>query len=116
VTKTDADAAKIGLPEKLIAPLQRVLRGYPEVRQALLFGSRAKGTNRANSDIDLCLIAPDLAFTDYLQLAATLDEQLLPYSLDLVLQHHIDNPALLEHIQRVGVVAYQSNTDATPST
>lgn len=62
-------------------------------------------THRANSDIDLCLDAPDLSFQSFLQLASVLDELVLPYSLDLILKHHIDNPDLLNHIQRVGLVA-----------
>jgi hypothetical protein len=48
-----------------------------------------------------------MSFPTYLQLAAHLDEQLLPYSLDLVLEHQIDNPDFLSHIKRVGRVVYQ---------
>lgn len=48
-----------------------------------------------------------MPFPTYLQLAGTLDELVLPYSLDLVLKDHIDNPDLLSHIKRVGVVVYQ---------
>ncbi|WP_420870156.1 nucleotidyltransferase family protein [Marinomonas arctica] len=74
------------------------------MQHAILFGSRAMGTHRANSDIDLCLDAPDLSFQSFLQLASVLDELVLPYRLDLILKHHIDNPDLLNHIQRVGLV------------
>jgi predicted nucleotidyltransferase len=69
------------------------------------------GTQRPNSDIDLCLDAPGMPFPVYLQLAGTLDELVLPYSLDLVLKDHIDNPDLLNHIQRIGVVVYQRGCD-----
>lgn len=96
-----------GLPSAIARQIQAELSRYPAVRQAILFGSRAMGTHRRNSDIDLCLDAPDLPFADFLQLAAMLDEQVLPYSLDLVLQHHIDNSDLLDHIRRVGVVVYR---------
>lgn len=96
-----------GLPVGVADQLRASLRHYPEVRQVLLFGSRAMGAHRPNSDIDLCLDAPDMSFPTYLQLASLLDEQLLPYSLDLVLKHQIDNPDFLRHIQRVGRVVYQ---------
>jgi predicted nucleotidyltransferase len=96
-----------GLPAGIAAKLQTELSRYPDIRQAVLFGSRAMGTQRPNSDIDLCLDAPDMPFPAYLQLASTLDDLVLPYSLDLVLKHHIDNPDLLNHIQRIGVVVYQ---------
>jgi hypothetical protein len=48
-----------------------------------------------------------MSFPTYLQLAAHFEEQLLPYSLVLVLKHQIDNPDFLRHIQRVGRVVYQ---------
>lgn len=96
-----------GLPAGVADQLRVSLRHYPEVSQVLLFGSRAMGTHRPNSDIDLCLDAPDMSFPTYLQLAEHLDEQLLPYSLDLVLKHQIDNPDFLSHIERVGRVVYQ---------
>lgn len=102
-----------GLPAAIALQIQAELSRYPDVRQAILFGSRALGTHRRNSDIDLCLDAPDMPFPDFLKLAAVLDEQVLPYSLDLVLKHHIDNPELLDHIQRVGVVVFgQSGSES----
>jgi uncharacterized protein len=105
-----------GLPVGTADQLRASLSHYPEVRQVLLFGSRAIGTHRPNSDIDLCLDAPDMSFPAYLRLAADLDEQLLPYSLDLVLKHQIDNPDFLGHIQRVGRVVYQKNSGETRGT
>lgn len=36
-----------------------------------------------------------------------LDNLLLPYSFDLSILADIDNPALVEHIQRVGQLLYQ---------
>jgi len=102
---TNADKLA-GLPAGIASMLQTELSQYPDVRQAILFGSRAMGTQRPNSDIDVCLDAPGMPFPTYLQLAGTLDELVLPYSLDLVLKDHIDNPDLLSHIKRVGVVVY----------
>lgn len=96
--------ALAGLPCGILEKLQAELSHYPQVQHAILFGSRAMGTYRANSDIDLCLDAPDLPFQSFLQLASVLDELVLPHSLDLILKHHIDNPDLLNHIQRVGLV------------
>ncbi len=104
MTETEAIA---GLPPVVVEQLDQVLRRYPAVRRVLLFGSRAKGTQRSNSDIDLCLEAPELAFADYLALASDLEERVFPYSLDLVLRHHIENPGFIEHIDRVGRVVYE---------
>ncbi len=44
-----------------------------------------------------------------------LDELLLPYTVDLSLFSDISNPALLDHIRRVGVVFYQKTAETTPT-
>lgn len=95
-----------GLPQAAWAALQQVLASEPLVQQALLFGSRAKGTHRPGSDIDLCLIAPSLPPHELWRLDQRIDALLLPWKVDLVLHHTIDNPDLLAHIQRVGVPFY----------
>jgi predicted nucleotidyltransferase len=38
-------------------PLLRALSGFPEIRVALLFGSRASGHPRVDSDVDLAVLA-----------------------------------------------------------
>ena len=55
------------------------------MQTALLYGSRAMGRHHSGSDVDLCLVAPSLELED------------------LQLQHCIDHPGLLAHIERVGV-------------
>ena len=72
------------------------------ITRALIYGSRAKGNYRRGSDIDIALDAPRMTYEDCLRLAATLDDLMLPWRIDLSLLHQIDNPALLEHIARVG--------------
>jgi len=103
-----ADEVMVLLPVGKSADLGRCFGRYPEIHRAVLFGSRAMGTHRANSDIDLCLDAPELPFSDFLRLSSKLEELFFPYSLDLVLRHHIDNPEFLNHIERVGVTIYEA--------
>lgn len=52
---TTATLNPTGLTPAEITQLAGVLRHHPEVRPAVLFGSRAKGCARPNSDIDLAL-------------------------------------------------------------
>ena len=49
-----------GVEASLVEPIGRVLKEYPEVKLALLFGSRAKGRERPDSDLDLALQGEDL--------------------------------------------------------
>ena len=92
-----------GLPPADSAAVLKLLKQQKGVEQVLLYGSRAMGRNHSGSDVDLCLVAPSLKLEDVLLLGAHLDDLLLPWRFDLQLQHCIDHPGLLEHIQRVGV-------------
>jgi len=79
-----------------------VLRRHPEVTEARLFGSRAKGNHRPESDVDLALWGDvdDLAAQ---AIAAELDELPLPYHYDVRPFGLIRLQALREHIERVGI-------------
>jgi predicted nucleotidyltransferase len=71
----------------------------------ILFGSRAKGTAKESSDIDLAVDGID----DELQienLAMALDDLPLPYKFDVKALSGIKNPKLKEHIERVGITIF----------
>jgi uncharacterized protein len=109
---TESLPLQFGLKPSTIEKINQVFAQYPEIEQAILYGSRAKGNYRRGSDIDLTLIG-DLSYQQLLHLETAIDDLLLPYKVDLSLYTQIDNPDLLAHIQRVGVVFYpvQSSMD-----
>ena len=92
-----------GLPKHVVENICNVFRDYPQINQVILYGSRAMGTYRPGSDIDLCLDAKPLGLTDLFSLETRIDDLMLPWKVDLSLMHSIDNPALLDHIHRVGI-------------
>jgi predicted nucleotidyltransferase len=94
-----------GLTQAEIAQLAAVLKHYPQVEQAVLFGSRAKGTARANSDVDLALYGV-LDDRTVAHIALEMDELPLPYLFDIKAFENLRNPALVEHIRRVGLPVY----------
>jgi predicted nucleotidyltransferase len=98
-----------GLPEHAVEKICGIFRDFPTIRRVILYGSRAMGTYRPGSDIDLCIEAESLGLTELLSMENRIDDLLLPWKVDLSLLHHIDNPALLDHIRRVGVTFYQSS-------
>lgn len=100
--------ANYGLSADAIEKIREILAGCPNINNGILFGSRAKGSFRPGSDIDLCLIAPTLSLTEKLGIETELDDLLLPWKIDLVLAHQITNPALLEHIEHVGIELFRS--------
>jgi len=97
---------QFGLKPDTIARINGVLAAHPEIEEAVLYGSRAKGNYRAASDIDLCLKGEALTLTQLMKIENELDDLLLPYKIDLSLHHALDNPELIDHIRRVGVVFY----------
>jgi predicted nucleotidyltransferase len=98
---------KFGLPDNTIATVRNILAQCEMIEQAILYGSRAKGNYKLGSDIDLTLIGLKLTDRMLAKIAGQLDESNIPYQVDLSIKNNIDNPNLLEHIDRVGVVFYQ---------
>lgn len=99
-----------GLSERTLTQIRQVLGQHPGVRSAVIYGSRAKGTYKTGSDIDLTLHGDTLQYEDLMAINESLDELLLPYEIDLSLFKEIDNASLREHIERVGQVLYARTT------
>lgn len=78
-----------------------------------LHGSRAKGTQKPNSDIDLALWG-DIDRMETARIAEELDELPLPFMFDIQPFESIKLEALREHIQRVGIEIYR-NPPCAPS-
>ncbi|NLY14396.1 MAG: nucleotidyltransferase domain-containing protein [Gammaproteobacteria bacterium] len=97
-----------GLPAYAIEQLRTVFRQYPDINAVILYGSRAKGNYRPNSDIDLTIQGEALDLSTLLAIENQIDDLLLPWTIDLSLMHKIDNASLVEHIERVGVPFYSA--------
>ena len=96
---------RIGLSDSELDLIRRTLSRHREVSGAVLFGSRAKGTASASSDIDLAIEGID----DELRAEAIsreLEDLPLPYRFDVKALATIRYPPLREHIARVGVRIY----------
>ena len=100
-------SAMCGLSMATIEKINAVFTVHPELTKALLYGSRAKGNYRLGSDIDLTLFGNALTHAKLGEIATQLDDLLLPYNFDISLFNQIDNPDLVDHIRRVGIVFYE---------
>jgi len=108
-------ALRTGLSEPSIEKINGVFAAHPEIEAAVLYGSRAKGNYRTGSDIDLTLKGDGLTYAHLLKIDNELDDLLLPYKIDLSLFRQIDNPALIDHINRVGVLFYAREPSDSPA-
>ena len=97
-----------GLPDRTLNTLVSIFRAYPGIREAVLYGSRAKGKYRRGSDIDLSLKTGDnFTFTDLLHIAGDFDDSDMPYFVDVSIYDRLSNLDLKAHINRVGKVLYK---------
>lgn len=96
-----------GLDHSVIARIGGVLSQFPEIDRAVIYGSRAKGTYKSGSDIDLSLVGKAITEDTLLRLENRLDDLMLPYEIDLNRFDVLQNEALIEHIQRVGRMFYE---------
>jgi hypothetical protein len=103
-----------GLTEKTVAQIIDVLAGFPEVEKALLFGSRAKGTYRRGSDIDLALIGGNLNWQTAGRIDSALDDLPLPHRFSLIVFGSSTDPEVAAHIRRVGIPLFEREA-ATPA-
>lgn len=89
-----------GVAPVVIAKLRRTFERTPGLMRVWIFGSRARGDHRQESDIDLAVDAPDLNAQAFSRLNAAIEDLGLIYRVDVVrLQDDLD-PAFRENIER----------------
>ena len=96
-----------GLKDTHIEKIQSVFANYGNIDKAILYGSRAKGNYRNGSDIDLTLVGENLDLSTLLKIENELDDLLLPYKIDVSIFHKIQNPDLVDHVNRMGKIFYE---------
>ena len=98
--------ANSGLSTLDINTILAVLKQFPEITEAHLFGSRAMGNYKKGSDIDIAIkgkVSPETTS----RLKSILEEETcLPYFFDIVDYNQISNLELKAHIDEYGVRFY----------
>ncbi len=94
-----------GLSDTAIRTINDILKHFPDVEEAVLYGLRPKGNCREGSDILDTLNA----------ISWQLDDLLLPQRIDLSIYKHIKNPNWIEHIERVGKTLFKKAETLAPN-
>lgn len=98
-----------GLSERDWELILHALHRFPEIDRAVLFGSRALGTNEAGSDVDLAVIGEQMTHETVAGLSDLLNEVTpLPYMFDICDYGAITNPDLKQQIDKSGQEIYRS--------
>ena len=99
---------KYGLSEKSLQKIYDVFDRYPEVEEVILYGSRARDDYKNGSDIDLTLRGGNALTHKILsKIASDLDDQLLPYTIDLSIYDNLNNQDIINQIDLEGVTFYK---------
>lgn len=80
-----------------------IFRKHPNITDVILYGSRAKGTFREGSDIDVAIKGGGITHHQLAQLDTDYEQLYLPWKLDVTIYETVANPDLKAHIDRVGV-------------
>ena len=100
------DGLKDAHREAIIA----LIAASDRVERAVLFGSRATGTNTVTSDVDIALFGDRLTLT-WARLSAALEEIPMAQSVDLVLYDSFRDRSLRAHIRNDGVEWFAGSRD-----
>ena len=101
-----------GLTEREIKMLADIFEQISAIEVGVLFGSRAMGTHRPASDVDIVLYGSELTYADILRAKVKIEETTLPYLFDLIVAGMIRNENLLTHIRKHGKTIYQRTDKA----
>lgn len=89
---------QFGLSKKQLHLILRVINKFEEIEKVLIFGSRARGTNKPGSDIDLALVGDKLNSLLIIRVSSALDDLPLPFLFDMINYNEIKNELLKKKI------------------
>lgn len=92
-----------GINEKVYINLMEYFKRNTYVRKVILFGSRAKGNFKNNSDIDLCI---DCSGKNKGTIKEDIDDIIGIYSCDIVFSDSL-NEEIKQQIHRDGICIYE---------
>lgn len=99
---------KYGLSEAQLREIINFIAQYPEVETAVLFGSRALGTYKEASDVDIALQGEKVNFSLAAKMKFNIEEDTyLPFFFDFIAYPGITNDELKKHIDDKGIVIFR---------
>lgn len=96
-----------GLSDRSHKELLQILASIPEIEEAIIYGSRARGDYWHASDIDLSLKGKDLTKRTIRILNDKLYDSHIPYFFDTNIYSDIRNPALKANIDLDGQLIFR---------
>lgn len=95
-----------GLDDDEMKMMHDIFAQTVNIDKVILYGSRAKGTYKPFSDVDITLVGDQLTEEDLTDVMFRLEESSLPYFCDVSLFKNLSSPDLISHILRMGKTIY----------
>lgn len=96
-----------GISSNYITKINSVFSQYSNIDEVIIFGSRAKGNYRDNSDIDFAIKGELISLSTLQQIENKLEELYIPNFIDIIIFDKIENNDLIDHINRIGRQFYK---------
>ena len=96
-----------GLTDQELLQLRVALGTVKGLEKAVVFGSRATGKHKPNSDLDIALYGDGVGFGAIFDLEDALEAQGFPHELDILLVSIIQDDRLKAAIDRTAVVVFE---------
>lgn len=95
-----------GIYEKSFSLILDVFKSFPEIKEAIIFGSRAMGNYKHGSDIDIALKG-DINQQLLAKIRGVLEDEIsTPYLYDVVVFDQLENENTIQHIEKYGKLIY----------
>ena len=90
--------------EKLFEQVKKCASNYPNIYKIVLFGSRARGDYRPNSDIDLAIFSRSISNLEVANFTNEIEDLDTLLKFDIVFMTPDTDPRLLENVKQEGVI------------
>ncbi|UFU00233.1 nucleotidyltransferase domain-containing protein [Radiobacillus kanasensis] len=101
---------KYGIPERFLNEFIHYCSNNANIEKVLLFGSRARGDFRFNSDIDLAFYTTNINHSEQNIMEYMVREISTHLKVDIVFMDRLSKEELIKKIKRDGVTLYEQGT------
>ncbi|BCS81409.1 MULTISPECIES: nucleotidyltransferase family protein [Caldicellulosiruptor] len=95
---------KFGIEDVIFEKIMELIRSERTIKKAILFGSRARGDYKINSDIDIAIVVDGETTAGF---KLDLDEAAGLYKVDLVELEKLENETFKNKILKEGIVIFE---------
>ena len=102
---------KLGIKKHLLIQIQNIVSKCTSVEKTLIFGSRARGNYKENSDIDIAVLGKNISLKELNIIVDSLNELSTALDFDVINIQNLSKKELLDNILKDGVEIYVKRQD-----